>query len=183
MEKRNLEKELQKVQAELEETSKRALLLQADFENAKKRWLKSQAEFQEQANADLLREFLEVRDDFERAVKAGALNADPEALRAGVEMIVQRIEALLKRYGVVPIEAVGAAFDPARHDAVAHEITDAVPESTVLEELKKGYLMNGRVLRHAVVKVAVHPDLATQKTEDGKAESREGKSCNPTSDL
>ncbi len=63
----------------------------------------------------------------------------------------------MKSYGVVPIEAVGSQFDPSRHEAVAHEATDSVPETTILAELRKGYLINGRVLRPAVVKVAVKP--------------------------
>ncbi len=148
---------------ELEQVRNQMLHLQADFENAKKRWLKEQADFQEVANSELLRELLEILDDFERALATQA--GHPEVLeggadtsfRAGVEMIYRRMEGLLKSYGVVPIEATGKLFDPTRHEAVAHESTDAVPESTVLVELRKGYMMNGRVLRHAVVKVAVKP--------------------------
>ncbi len=134
------------------------LRLQADFENAKKRWLKEQAEFQELANGDLLRELLEIYDDFERALNvAPSTNEDP-VFRGGVELIAKRFLEFLKSYGVVPMETKGQLFDLDKHEAVAHEATDQVPESTVLEELRKGYLMNGRVLRHAVVKVAVKPE-------------------------
>ena len=137
---------------ELETLRNQMLLLQADFENAKKRWLKTLAESQEMANQDLLQQLLEIYDDFERALNA---DSSGDSLRKGVEMIAKRMEEFLKSYGVVPMKAAGQLFDPARHEAVAHEATDRVPESTILEELRKGYLMNGRVLRPSVVKVAV----------------------------
>ena len=142
---------------ELERLRNQILRLQADFENAKKRWLRDQAELQESANRDLLRELLEIHDDFERALAAGGSETveDGRTFRTGLEMIAKRMEEFLRSYGVVPMEAKGTLFDPAKHEAVAHEATDAAPESTVIDELRKGYLMNGRVLRHAVVKVAV----------------------------
>jgi len=148
---------------ELEDLRRQMLRLQADFENAKKRWLKEQAEFQEVANGELLKSLLEITDDFERALAAwtpmeGEGNQEVKTFRAGVEMIAKRMEGFLKSYGVAPIEAVGQPFDPTQHEAVAHEPTDSVPESTVISELRKGYLLNGRVLRHAVVKVAVKPE-------------------------
>lgn len=133
----------------------RMLRLQADFENARKRWLKEQAEIQESANADLIRQLLEVLDDFGRALTSGAgVPEDAGSFRKGVEMISQRLEELVKSYGVSPMDAVGQPFDPARHEAVAHEVSDSVPESTVVAELRRGYVMNGRVLRPSVVKVS-----------------------------
>ena len=140
---------------DLETMRNQVLRLQADFENAKKRWLNTQAEFQELANSDLLRQLLEIFDDFERALAARPVGNDCGTFLSGVEMIAKRMESFLRSYGVVPMEAAGSLFDPTRHEAVAHEATDSAPESTVLAELRKGYLMNGRVLRPAVVKVAV----------------------------
>ena len=130
------------------------LRLQADFENARKRWRNDQAQIQERANADVLRELLEITDDFQRALAAQV--SDPNQFVAGVEMISRRLEGFLKSYGIAPIEAEGKLFDPALHEAVAHEVTESVPEGTILSELRKGYTMNGRVLRTAVVKVASH---------------------------
>ena len=128
------------------------LRLQADFENARKRWRSEQAQIQERANADVLRELLEITDDFQRALSAKT--ADPNQLIAGVEMIARRLEGFLKSYGIAPIEAEGKLFDPVLHEAVAHEVSESIPDGTVLSELRKGYTMNGRVLRTAVVKVA-----------------------------
>ncbi|MBI3323393.1 MAG: nucleotide exchange factor GrpE, partial [Candidatus Omnitrophica bacterium] len=132
-----------------------ALRLQADFENARKRWLNEQAQVQERANADVLARLLEIFDDFERAVAVGAATKGGGVFLAGVEMIAKRMDEFLKSYGIAPIESVGKPFDPERHEAVAHEPSEAAPESTVVAELRRGYTMNGQVLRHAVVKVAV----------------------------
>ncbi|MBI3333821.1 MAG: nucleotide exchange factor GrpE [Candidatus Omnitrophica bacterium] len=151
-------KELEAKTKEMSDLRGQTLRLQADFDNAKKRWLKEQAEFQETANGELLRQLLEIHDDFERALAARPAPVGVQAadeFQRGVEMIAKRLAEFLKSYGVVPMEPKGKPFDPNQHEAVAHEATEAVPESTILEELRKGYWMNGRVLRHAVVKVAV----------------------------
>ena len=150
-----LEKEIEKARAEAEQARTQALRLQADFENARKRWLNDQAQVQERANADVLARLLEIFDDFERAVAVGAATQGGAAFLTGVEMIAKRMDEFLKSYGISVIETVGKPFDPDRHDAVAHEVTDAFPESTVMAELRRGYTMNGRVLRPAVVKGAV----------------------------
>lgn len=87
----------------------------------------------------------------------------PDQFRKGVEMIARRLEGFLKSYGIVPMEVVGKPFDPALHEAVAHEVTEEAPESTVMAELRRGYLMNGRVLRTAVVKVAARSSQAQKE--------------------
>jgi molecular chaperone GrpE len=138
--------------AEVARLKDQLLRLQADFENARRRWRQEQAQVQERANADVLRELLEIYDDFQRALSAKA--SDANHFIAGVEMISRRLQDFLKSYGIAPIEAVGKPFDPSLHEAVAHEVSEAVPEATVLEELRKGYQMNGKVLRTAVVKVS-----------------------------
>lgn len=145
------------------------LRLQADFENARKRWRKDQAEIQERANALVLAGVLEIYDDFQRAL--AAKTSDPNQFVSGVEMISRRMEDFLKSYGVAPIEAVGKPFNPLMHEAVAHEASETAPESSVLQELRRGYSMNGKVLRPAVVKVASRPDT-TQ--EQGKEDSSNG---------
>lgn len=168
--------EAAKPREEGERLKDQMLRLQADFENARKRWIKQQAEIQETANAELVREMLEIYDDFLRALAVRPEQAvcpstkapderrvegPSESFRAGVEMIARRLEGLLRLYGVEPMEVVGKTFDASRHEAVAHEATEEVPESTVVTELRRGYLMNGKVLRPAIVKVAVKPELET----------------------
>ncbi len=133
----------------------RLLRLQAEFDNTRKRILKEQREFERRANERLLVELLGVMDDFERALAAVAPDSDPGHLRAGLEMVSRRMRDLLKAHGVEAIAGVGAPFDPARHDAVAHVETTEHPEATVVEELRKGYTFHGHVIRPATVKVAV----------------------------
>ena len=163
--------------SEVESLKNQLLRLQADFENARKRWRKEGAEVQEVANQELLRELVEIFDDFKRALESpirpesfDSVRPEPvegSAFRMGVEMISKRMESFLKSYGVTPIEAEGALFDPVRHEAVAHEATDAVPESTILAVMRPGYMMNGRVLRPAVVKVAAKPEKENKTSSEG----------------
>ena len=103
---------------------------------------------------DLARELLPVLDDFERAVKVESADAN---YAKGVELIYQRLSDILKRMGVEPIEAAGRQFDPNIHEAVVRFPTDEVEDQTVLEELQKGYNFKGKLLRPAMVKVAVRP--------------------------
>lgn len=152
------EKELAQMTEQFGQREQQLLHLQADFENAKKRWLKAQAEFQERAHEELLKEFLEIFDDFERASSLSA-EADLSQVKEGLSMMIKRLGAFLKGYGVTPMEAQGKPFDPHVHEAVAHETREEIAESTVLEELRKGYWINGRVLRPAVVKVAVKKEV------------------------
>lgn len=140
----------------------RLLRLQAEFENTRKRMRQEQLEHERRAAERLLAELLGIVDDFERALAAAG--EDPGHFRTGVEMIYRHLVDLLKAHGVEPIRAVGEPFDPAQHEAVAHCETADHPEATVVEELRKGYLMHGRVLRPASVKVAVKP---TSQDEGG----------------
>ena len=149
--------ELEEKNKEIQTLKDQILRLQADFENMRKRSLKIQVELQETANSNLLQQLLEIYDDFERAASPASAS-DAKTFQKGIEMIAKRLETFLKSYGVTPIDAVGQQFDPSKHEAVAHEATEEFPESTVLEELRKGYIMNGRVLRTSVVKVAVKPE-------------------------
>ncbi len=170
--------ELEARTKESEDLRNQLLRLRADFDNAQRRWVKEQAQSQEQANRQILTELLEIHDDFERAMancpSTGSERAGEPALsevegfRTGVEMIGKRLESFLKSYGVTPMEAEGKPFDPSEHEAVAHEESDQVPESTVLAELKRGYRMNGKVLRHAVVKVSVKGSDPCEASSDCK---------------
>ena len=131
----------------------RWLRLQAEFDNARKRFAREQREFEERAGERVLTDVLEIVDDFERALVAAAGDSDPEHLRAGLAMIHRRMLEWLKTHGVEPIEAVGRPFDPARHEAVAHAPAEQPGVPQVAEELRRGYLYRGRVIRPATVKV------------------------------
>jgi molecular chaperone GrpE len=127
----------------------------ADFDNYRKRVERERGETSRAALQDPLREFLKVMDNLDRALRAGGSHED---LRSGLEMILRQTGDLLRRYGVEEFEAVGEPFDPARHEAVVRVEDLGVDEQTVSEEYQKGYTYHGRLLRPAMVKVAVPPD-------------------------
>lgn len=148
----------------------RLLRLQAEFDNARKRLEKDRIEFIKFANEGLISELIGILDDLQRSVEAAMQkHEDYEAFLKGVEMILAHIYDLLKKYRVEPIAAKGKKFDPHLHEALLQVETNDYPEDSIIEELQKGYLMDGRVIRTAKVKVSKHiPDDREQKPEDRK---------------
>jgi len=144
---------IEEVARERDDLRDRLLRTAADFDNYRKRVERDRREQAEWAAADLLGALLPIVDDLERALGADAV-ADPEAFRKGVELIHRQMLDLLARRGVVPIEAVGAAFDPRWHEAVVHEPDDTRPPGEVTAELRRGYKLGDRLLRASMVKVA-----------------------------
>ena len=145
--------------AELEEAARqrdahyeRLLRVTAEFDNYRKRTERERRELIEQAAGDLLGDLLPVIDDLERALAAETQDGD--AYRRGVEIIHKQLLDVMTRRGVAPIEAVGADFDPALHQAVVHEPSDSHRDGEVVEELRRGYTLRQRLLRPSMVKVA-----------------------------
>lgn len=131
---------------------------QADFENARRRAEKERSESFEFAAMEVVGAILPIVDDFERALKAAGAAEGPLADYAkGMELIYQRLMETLRKLGLEPMEAAGKAFDPALHHAVQREPVEGVEQETVLEEFQRGYYFKGRLLRPAMVKVAVKP--------------------------
>jgi molecular chaperone GrpE len=125
----------------------------AEFDNYRRRVERERREQADQSVVDLLQELLLVVDDFDRA-----LTVDPgesgAAFRKGVELMHTKLHDLLKKSGVKPIQALGADFDPNVHQAVMHDSSPEHREGEVIGELRRGYTINGRLLRPAMVKVA-----------------------------
>ena len=137
--------------------------LAADFDNYKKRTLKEQEENRKFIAAELLKEFLVVVDNLERALSA--LPADDQdkgllSLKQGVELTLKQFHGLLEKYGVKKIKTVGEKFDPRYHQVLFQEVTDQAPDETVLEELQSGYVIHDRVIRAALVKIAKNQSTA-----------------------
>jgi len=147
---------LEKTQ-EAEENYVRLLRLAAEMENLKKRQERERAELLQFANENLIKEFLPLVDNLERALDHGRQLQAPAALLDGIDLVHQGFLKALDRFGVTPLNSVGQQFDPAFHNAMMQEETTAVPDCTVIKELQKGYLMNQRLLRPAMVVVARHP--------------------------
>lgn len=132
--------------------------LQADFENFRKRVRREQEELRERVTEDLLRRLLPVVDNLERAVAAAELDgASLENLQAGVTMVYRQLAEFLLKEGASPLVARGETFDPTKHHAVATVESEEHAENTVVDELQKGYLFHGRLLRPALVRVAKRP--------------------------
>ena len=146
-------------QAELEDARSRYLRLAADFENFKKRSRQEQADLIQYATASMAETLLPVLDDLERALQHVPDDVDRVWLK-GVELTAQKLTEVLEGQGVARIEAVGAAFDPALHEAVASEESHEHPDDTVVDELRPGYRMHERVLRPAMVRVSRTPAAA-----------------------
>ena len=145
---------------ETQEYYERLLRCMAEMDNLKKRLEKEKAELLQFANENLIKELLPVVDNLERALEHGRQLDAPPPLMEGLELVHQGFLKALTRFGVTPIECVGQAFDPAFHNAVMQEENTEVPDCTILKELQKGYLLQSRLLRPAMVLVAKN----TQKT-------------------
>ena len=143
--------ELQKVKEERDSLYDRLLRKQAEFENYKKRVDRERAEFVQFASAELMKELLHALDSFDLAIRNASID---ERTLHGFELIYKQLLDTMGRFGLKPIEAKGQKFDPNVHQAVSTTPTDEVEENTVLDEMRKGYLLNGRLLRPAMVNVA-----------------------------
>ncbi len=157
---------------ELERLQDRLLRLQAEFENYKRRMARERAEFVKFANEELLLEFLPILDNLERAVSAARAEAASTPLLEGIEMVVRLFRSTLEKFGVEPIEALGQPFDPGFHQAVAQVESRDGQENLVVEEIQRGYRLEGRVLRAAMVRIsraASGPPGAGMADEGGRA--------------
>ena len=145
--------EIADLQRERDELKDRWLRKSAEFDNYRKRIERERREQADQAIVDLLQDLLPVVDDFDRALTVDA-GEGSAAYRKGVELIHGKLHDLLRRYGVTPVQALGADFDPNVHQAVMHEASPEHREGEVIGELQKGYMIKDRLLRPAMVKVA-----------------------------
>lgn len=157
-----LERELEELRgrlasAEEESGRMREVLLRktADFDNLKRRTEREKSDYFKYALAETFRDLLAVVDNFHRATAHA--DSGGEEFRAGVVMIERQLGDVLKKYGLAEIPALGLAFDPNVHEAVVREETETVAPGTVLEVLQKGWILNDRLLRPALVKVAAAP--------------------------
>ena len=141
----------------------------AEFDNYRKRVLREREEITARAAAALMEEMLPVLDAFELALQA---DTGDESFVKGVEMISAQLRDLLTRHGLEPIPALGKQFDPNYHEALAREERTDVPDGRVIDELQRGYMLGGRVLRPARVRVAARPEKPSggNNPDDGPIE-------------
>ena len=147
---------LQTTQIQLEDMKGQYARLAADFDNFRKRTQKEKEELSEQAKCSTIKELLPIVDNFERARSQLKPQNDGEMnIHKSYQSVYKQMVDCLKRIGVAPMRPEGEEFDPNLHDAVMREETDEYADGTVIEELMRGYTMGDRVLRHAMVKVAI----------------------------
>ena len=152
------ESRLQQLEKEYETLNSQYIRIAADFDNFRKRQTRDQDDLKIQLTCTTLSEILPIVDNFERARQQ--LNPEGEeaqALHRSYQGLYKQLVEVLKNLGVAPMRVVDQAFDPSLHEAVMREPSDEKAEDIVIEELQRGYHLNGRVLRHALVKVSMGP--------------------------
>ena len=171
-----LEQELSSLKQEHETVQSQYMRIAADFDNFRKRQARDQDDLRQQLVCSTLTEILPVVDNFERARQQ--LNPEGEeaqALHRSYQGLYKQLVDVLKQQGVARMDVVGQEFDPTLHEAVLREENQEHAEDIVCEELQRGYHRDGRVLRHAMVKVSMGPgpatssDAASEQPQEGDA--------------
>jgi molecular chaperone GrpE len=150
---------------EAEEPLKNQLLrLQADFDNFRKRTQRERNELFLFANESLFLEMLPIIDHFEMGFKSAEAHQTDCSVTEGFRMVYNQLLDVLKKFNVTAIDAVGEPFDPHRHEAVLHMPSDKPPE-TVLEQVRRGYMLGDKLLRAAQVIISSSPVEQTEQKE------------------
>lgn len=144
----------EKLATELAELNQRFLRVAADFDNYKRRTVQEKEDLVKYSNTKIIGELLPVLDAFQLALKNPGESQEAQNVIKGVEMLYRQILQVLEQAGMSKIEAVGQPFDPKLHEAIMQVEDDSVPEDTVVEELRAGYILNERVIRPSMVKVS-----------------------------
>ena len=166
--------EIEKLAQALEQKAKEAaeahdkyLRTSADFDNYRKRMQRDLADFRKYANEQMARELLSVVDHLSLAIKhAAEAGETSDGLRQGVELVYKQLRDVLEKFGITSFASQGEPFDPAKHEAIMQEPTDAVPENMVVQVFQEGYLYHDKVLRHARVSVSRKPQAGEQINEE-----------------
>ncbi|MFZ7103412.1 MAG: nucleotide exchange factor GrpE [Peptococcaceae bacterium] len=146
--------EAEQLKQEITELNQRLMRVAADFDNFRKRSRTEKEELAKYANSSLICELLPVLDNFQRALEVKEPGGEVQKFLAGMEMIYRQLLQILTQSGLEPIKAVGELFNPEKHEAVMQLEDSSVPDNTVIEELRCGYIFKDRVVRPSMVKVA-----------------------------
>ncbi|MEO8189407.1 MAG: nucleotide exchange factor GrpE [Acidobacteriota bacterium] len=151
------EEKLQSVIGDLEELKDRHRRKLAEFENMRKRTEREKSEYLRTALGRFVGDFLTISDDFDRALAHATPEETASDFGQGVGLIQRKLAELWKKYGLVEVDTSGT-FDPNVHEAVATEPSQDLPKDSILEVLRKGYLLNDKLIQPALVKVTVRGD-------------------------
>ncbi len=153
---KELEEQIRSAEEEAKKHYDKLLRVMAEFENFKKRIQKEKTEHLQYSNEKILTDLLPVLDDFDRVLEHVPADAPPDVktIAEGIELIRKNMMTTLEKHGLREIEAMGHPFDPNVHEAVATGSSETSQPDTVMEVHRKGYLLNDRLLRAAMVTVA-----------------------------
>src|SRR3954452_3566322 len=151
----SLREQLEVKEREASENLNRYLRERAELENFKKRTQREREDAIRYANEGLIRDLVPIIDNLERAVAHAKTGVDGRPLIEGVDLVLKGLVDVFTRHGVVQVTAVGEVFDPTKHEAMAQVESDQHKANTVVEEFNKGYLYRDRLLRPALVSVAI----------------------------
>jgi molecular chaperone GrpE len=169
--------EAESLRLQVEERTSQCVRIAADFDNFRKRTDREKGEIELRVKRDAISQLLPVIDSFEMSRTQIKPQTDQEVnIHKSYQGVYKQLVDCLKRIGVSPMRVEGQTFDPNFHDAIMREPTNEYPEGTVIEELRRGYLLGELVLRHAMVKVS-------SPLEEGDAPSEEQSPGDTSSDV
>jgi molecular chaperone GrpE len=154
-----LRAELEQVRGERDQLIDRLARLQAEFDNARKRETKERGDTRDYAVQGAIEPFLGVMDNFQLALGSGGT---ADQLRAGVGLILKQMDEALRSLNVQVVETVGTQFDPRVHEALGSVETAEHPDHQVIEEIRKGYKLRDKLLRPALVRIAINPTQVSE---------------------
>lgn len=165
-----LEQRIAALTTQVDERTNQCVRINADFENFRNRTSREKEDLESQVKRSTLRTLLEVVDNFERARAQIKPQTDGEmTIHKSYQGVYKQLVEAMKKLGVSPMRAEGEPFDPNLHEAVMREPSSEYPEDTVIEQLVRGYLLEDKVLRHAMVKVAMPADPTEADGPQGDA--------------
>ena len=165
-----LRDKLQAKEKESEENYQRYLRQVAEVDNFKKRVNREKEDAIRYANENLIKDILPVIDNLERAIAHAQGGGNGKPLVEGVEMVLRGLLDVFGRHGVVQVPAIGAVFDPGKHEAMAHVESNECQPNTIIKEHHKGYLFRDRLLRPALVTVSKAPEAKDGKNGQSEVE-------------
>jgi molecular chaperone GrpE len=150
----SVKEELYKARESSDNNLNRLKYMMADVDNYRKQMEKQIASKIESSRAELLMKFLNIRDDYSRALEIAKQSKSETVVIEGLEAILKNLDSVLKSEGVMEIETIGTPFDPNIHDAISFSYQDNVSENAVTAEIRKGYMLNNKVLRPSLVEIS-----------------------------
>ncbi len=166
---KELSAELEKEKSKSEDYLRRLQYLQADFENYRKRVEKEMSDNRLFGNQRILSDLIVVNDELELALREAEASGEDPTIVEGVGMVHKRLQSILSKEGVERIQSLGSKFNPDLHDAALRVVSDK-EEGTIVEEIRQGYTLRGKVLRPSIVKVAENSAERESKSEKSPLE-------------